>query len=82
MRTDYIALIAFMGLNIVAFYHVFVAMRKTRPDITDARARFVLLGTLAKRELFTEDGWRHRNLAILFNVLSFVVGGLVLVLGS
>ena len=82
MRTDYIALIAFAGLNIVAFYHVFVAMRKTRPDVADARARFVLLGTLAKRELFTEEGWRHRNLAILFNVLSFVVGGLVLVLGS
>jgi len=66
-----LGLILFTALNLVAIYHSLRAVQHLNPGVGAAGWKFITRGTFADRSVFTEVGWRHRNLAILFHSLAF-----------
>jgi hypothetical protein len=49
-----------------------VLMLSELNDGNRALARAVMLGPFCPREVFTERGWRHRNVAVLASIVAFV----------
>lgn len=74
MEPMYWGMSAFVFMNIVAFYQVYAAYRDLRRTNPSEAIRFLLNGRYARRENFTEAGWRHRQLAVGFHLAGWVVG--------
>ena len=74
MDAMYWGMSAFVLLNIVAFYHVYAAYRDLRRVNPSEAISFLVMGRYARREMFTESGWRHRQLAVVFHLAGWAVG--------
>lgn len=70
-------LAVFLALSAVALYHAFAALRNLEQRLDNTVSRVFALGIFAGRERFTAEGWRHRRLASVFQVLAFVLGALL-----
>jgi len=63
------AVLLFVAMNIWAVYEMTKALRNLRPE-APSKVSVLVSGYFAKREHFTDQGWRHRNNAIMLNTLS------------
>lgn len=66
-------LLPFILVELVALHRSVRATRQLAPERSDAFWIWLTRGPLAGRDIFTREGWRHRNLALLTQLLGFVV---------
>lgn len=74
-----VALLVFLLCNGAAIYHARIARKNLDPNHRDAVFRYYKWGPLASREIFTEKGWAHRNLALRLQWAGVILGGILLI---
>ncbi len=63
----------FVAINVIAIYHSVQAVRHLNAQLPGAFGEFLKRGPFARKEVFSERGWRHRNMAIAIHSLAFFV---------
>ena len=73
-----VAIIGFLACTAVAVSYAIRALKETRSGGGLSRALF--LGSFAKKDAYTEQGWRYRNLCMRWQTAAFVACWLLLVI--
>ena len=63
---------SFVALMAVSIYHSFKSVQNLAEGPGNTLGHVFALGVFAKKERFTAEGWRHRRLASVFQLLAIV----------